>query len=56
MSEEKKKRGRKRVNDLYFGPDQEDAVFRFLSLGEMIPDIRDPMFKIKPEKTMVLLC
>jgi len=26
MSEEKKKRGRKRTNDLYFGQEQEDAV------------------------------
>jgi hypothetical protein len=46
MSEEKKKRGRKRVNDLYFGPDQEDAVVRFLSLGVMIPDVRDPNFQL----------
>jgi hypothetical protein len=54
MSEEKKKRGRKRVNDLYFGPDQEDAVVRFLSLGVMIPDVKDPKFKIDPDKARQL--
>jgi hypothetical protein len=54
MLEEKKKRGRKRVNDLYFGPDQEVAVRKFLSLGEMIPDIRDPKFKIDPNKARQL--
>jgi len=50
MSEEQKKRGRKRVNDLYFGPPQEEAVIKFLSLGVMIPDINDPKFKTNPEK------
>ena len=50
MSEEQKKRGRKRVNDLYFGPKQEEAVVKFLNLGVMIPDIRDPKFKIDPNK------
>ena len=50
MSEEKKKRGRKRVNDLYFGPKQEEAVINFLSLGVMIPDVNDPKFKKDPNK------
>jgi len=50
MSEDQKKRGRKRVNDLYFGPTQEKAVIKFLSLGVMIPDINDPKFKTDPEK------
>jgi hypothetical protein len=54
MSEEKKKRGRKRVNDLYFGPDQEDAVVRFLSLGVMIPDVNDPIFKTNPDKAKLI--
>jgi hypothetical protein len=54
MSEEKGKRGRKRVNDLYFGPDQEDAVVRFLSLGVMIPDVRDPNFKTNPDKARLI--
>jgi hypothetical protein len=31
-----KKRGRKRTNDLYFGPDQEDAVVRFLESDDII--------------------
>lgn len=31
-----KKRGRKRQNDLYFGPQQEDAVKEYLSLGEVL--------------------
>ncbi len=31
MSEEPKKRGRKRTTNLYFGPDQEEAVVRFLT-------------------------
>ncbi len=31
MSENKSKRGRKRKNDLYFGPDQEKAVVDFLT-------------------------
>lgn len=50
MSQEKRKRGRKRVNDLYFGPSQEEAVVRFLSLGVMIPDYNDPNFHINPDK------
>ena len=33
---EPKKRGRKRTNDLYFGPDQEDAVVRFLESDDVI--------------------
>ena len=31
MSEEPKKRGRKRTNTLYFGPEQEEAVVKFLT-------------------------
>lgn len=31
MSEEPKKRGRKRTTNLYFGPDQEEAVVKFLT-------------------------
>lgn len=31
-----KKRGRKRKNDLYFGPEQEDAVVRFLESDDII--------------------
>ncbi len=31
MSEEPKKRGRKRTNNLYFGPEQEEAVVKFLT-------------------------
>lgn len=31
MSEEPKKRGRKRTSNLYFGPDQEEAVVAFLT-------------------------
>jgi len=31
MSEEPKKRGRKRTTNLYFGPEQEEAVVRFLT-------------------------
>ena len=31
MSEEPKKRGRKRTSNLYFGPDQEKAVVDFLT-------------------------
>jgi hypothetical protein len=31
MSENKKKRGRKRKNDLYFGPEQEEAVVKYLT-------------------------
>jgi hypothetical protein len=31
MSEEPKKRGRKRTNNLYFGPEQEQAVVKFLT-------------------------
>ena len=31
MSEEPKKRGRKRTTNLYFGPDQEKAVVAFLT-------------------------
>jgi len=54
MSEEQKKRGRKRVNDLYFGPKEEEAVVKFLNLGVMIPDIRDPKFKINPDKARQL--
>jgi hypothetical protein len=30
------KRGRKRKNDLYFGPEEEEAVRKFISLGEMV--------------------
>jgi hypothetical protein len=33
---EPKKRGRKRKNDLYFGPDQEEAVVRFLNSDDII--------------------
>lgn len=33
---EPKKRGRKRKNDLYFGPDQEEAVVRFLESDDVI--------------------
>ena len=33
---EPKKRGRKRKNDLYFGPDQEEAVVRFLNSDDVI--------------------
>jgi hypothetical protein len=31
-----KKRGRKRTNDLYFGPQQEEAVKEYLSLGKIL--------------------
>jgi len=31
MSQEPKKRGRKRTKNLYFGPDQEEAVVNFLT-------------------------
>ena len=31
MSEEPKKRGRKRTTNLYFGPDEEQAVLEFLT-------------------------
>lgn len=31
MAEEPKKRGRKRINNLYFGPEQEEAVVNFLT-------------------------
>lgn len=31
MTEEPKKRGRKRINNLYFGPEQEEAVVNFLT-------------------------
>ena len=31
MSEEPKKRGRKRTSNLYFGPEQEEAVVKFLT-------------------------
>ena len=31
MSEEPKKRGRKRTTNLYFGPDQEEAVVKFIT-------------------------
>ena len=54
MSEEQKKRGRKRVNDLYFGPHEEESVIKFLSLGVMIPDIKDPKFKTNPEKARLI--
>jgi hypothetical protein len=30
------KRGRKRKNDLYFGPEQEEAVAKYLSLGKVL--------------------
>lgn len=33
-----KKRGRKRKNDLYFGPEQEEAVKKYLSLGTLVED------------------
>ena len=33
---EPKKRGRKRKNDLYFGPEQEEAVVRFLQSDDQI--------------------
>ena len=33
---EPKKRGRKRKNDLYFGPEQEEAVVRFLNSDDVI--------------------
>lgn len=35
---EKKKRGRKRKNDPYFGVEQEEAVKKFLSLGDIVED------------------
>ena len=54
MSEEKKKRGRKRTNDLYFGQEQEDAVKEFLTLGVMIPDVTDPMYNINPDKAKII--
>jgi hypothetical protein len=54
MSEEKKKRGRKRTSNLYFGTEQEDAVKEFLTLGKMIPDVKDPMFSINPDKARVI--
>ena len=31
-----KKRGRKRKNDLYFGPEQEEAVKKYISIGKMV--------------------
>lgn len=44
-----KKRGRKRKNDLYFGPEQEEAVIKFISIGTLVPhpdypdDEKNPM-------------
>jgi len=35
LDSEKKKRGRKRINDLYFGPEQENAVIIFLSSDDV---------------------
>jgi hypothetical protein len=49
-----KKRGRKRKKDLYFGPDQEDAVVRFLESDDIIE--RNAIynkFLYKPIETMV---
>lgn len=54
MPNKKNKRGRKRVNDIYFGPEQEDSVIRFLSLGVMVPDINDPIFEINPDKAKLI--
>lgn len=40
-------RGRKRTNDLYFGPIEEEAVFKYISLGKMVPH---PDFPDNPNK------
>lgn len=44
------KRGRKRTNDLYFGPEQEEAVVKFLSLGEMV---NHPKYKEGPKNPLI---
>lgn len=46
------KRGRKRTNDLYFGPDQEDAVVRFLESDDIIErnDIYNKFLRYPIEK------
>ena len=54
LDSEKKKRGRKRVNDLYFGPDQENAVIIFLSSDDV--DDRNQIYNTflrKPINKMV---
>lgn len=54
LDSEKKKRGRKRVNDLYFGPDQENAVIIFLSSDDV--DDRNQIYNAflrKPINKMV---
>jgi hypothetical protein len=38
MSEEPKKRGRKPTKKPYFGPEEEEAVRRYLELGELVVD------------------
>ena len=42
MSDEPKKRGRKRTTNLYFGPDQEEAVVRFLTTEDY--DVRNKIY------------
>lgn len=54
LDSEKKKRGRKRINDLYFGPDQENAVIIFLSSDDV--DDRNQIYNAflrKPINKMV---
>jgi hypothetical protein len=54
LDSEKKKRGRKRINDLYFGPDQENAVIIFLSSDDI--DDRNQIYNAflrKPINKMV---
>ena len=54
LDSEKKKRGRKRINDLYFGPDQENAVIIFLSSDDV--DDRNQIYNTflrKPINKMV---
>lgn len=54
LDSEKKKRGRKRINDLYFGPDQEKAVIIFLSSEDV--DDRNQIYNTflrKPINKMV---
>jgi len=54
LDSEKKKRGRKRINDLYFGPDQENAVIIFLSSEDI--DDRNQIYNAflrKPINKMV---
>jgi hypothetical protein len=53
-SDDQKKRGRKRSQDLYFGPEQEEAVVRFLETDDYIErnDIYNKHLR-KPINTMV---